>query len=77
MAEILEYKSYRGSNIAYGNLAKLIATNLGFETKLNTDTNNNWWRALSHGDNSGQNFKWVLRQEVKKALEKLALVVKK
>ncbi len=70
LAEAVGSSEYGTANNLYGNTAKQVCSFM----KLGKP-GIHWWPALSEGDDSYDEFHWVMRENVAKALERLSWVV--
>lgn len=74
LCNALGYGGIGASNLAYGNLGKLLASQLGFSVEDRPDHRPGWWRVLSTGDGAGEHFTWIMRPQLASALEQLGIV---
>ncbi len=70
----LDYTRIAASNGVYGKLGHLIADAVGFDPQSTTIKRRGWWRSISTGDDTGENFVWFMRPQLAEALVSLNLV---
>ena len=70
----LGYSGIAASNGAYGKLGHLIADGVGFDPQSTAIERRGWWRSISTGDDTGENFVWFMRPQLAEALVSLNLV---
>jgi predicted HNH restriction endonuclease len=70
----LGYTGIAASNGAYGKLGHLIADAVGFDPQSTAIERRGWWRSISTGDDTGENFVWFMRPQLAEALVSLNLV---
>jgi predicted HNH restriction endonuclease len=70
----LGYTAIAASNGVYGRLGHLIADAVGFDPQSTRKERRGWWRSMSTGDDSGENFVWFMRPQLAAALVSLGLV---
>lgn len=74
LRDALGYTGIAASNLAYGNLGKLVAERLRFSVADRAANRPGWWRVLSTGDGTGEHFTWIMRPQLASALEHVGIV---